>query len=85
MVAIKTGSIINGTDMQMIVPNYYVNIAENYGAPIYAVHRVDLHDQLKTLAIGEDGPGQPCTLHVRSMVVDYVSCTSTSRCPFNRF
>ena len=82
MVAIKTGSILNGSDMQMIVPNYYVNIEENYGFPIYSVHRVDLHDQLKALATGEDGAGQPCKLHVRATVVDYVSCTLTSRYPF---
>ncbi|ORY60950.1 FAD binding domain-containing protein [Pseudomassariella vexata] len=71
MVAIKTGSILNGMDMQMMVPNYYVHIQENYGSPIYSVHRVDLHDQLKTLATGENGPGQPCKLHVRATVVDY--------------
>lgn len=76
MVAIKTGSILNGTTMQMVVPNYYVNIEENYGVPIYSVHRVDLHDQLKALATGENGPGQPCELQVRATVVDYVSDVS---------
>lgn len=73
MVAIKTGSILNGSDMQMIVPDYYMNIEEKYGSPIYAVHRVDLHDQLYALATGEDGPGQPCKLHLRAKVVEYVS------------
>jgi len=77
MVAIKTGSILNGGDMSMVVPNYYVNIEENYGAPIYSVHRVDLHDQLKALATGDDGPGKPCKLHVRATAVDYVSCPPT--------
>lgn len=72
MVAIKTGSILNGSDMRMMVPNYYVNIQQNYGSPIYAVHRVDLHDQLKALATGEDGSGQPCKLHVCATVVAYV-------------
>jgi salicylate hydroxylase len=79
MVAIRTGSILSGANLQTIVPNYYVNIKENYGAPIYSVHRVDLHDQLKALATGEAGPGQPCKLHVRSTVKNYVSnITSTS-------
>lgn len=73
MVAIKTGSILHGGSMQMVVPNYYVNIKENYGAPIYSVHRIDLHDQLKELATAADGPGQACKLQVRSSVVDYVS------------
>jgi salicylate hydroxylase len=87
MVAIKTGSILNGSSMQMVVPNYYANIEENYGLPIYSVHRVDLHEQLKALATGDDGPGLPCKLHVRAKVVDYVSCTLTSRncsSPFGR-
>lgn len=73
MVAIKTGSILNGTTMQMVVPNYYVNIEENYGVPSYSVHRVDLHDQLKTIAVGKDGQGRPCELHIRATVVNYVS------------
>ncbi|EFX01526.1 salicylate hydroxylase [Grosmannia clavigera kw1407] len=76
MVGIKTGSILNGSNMQMVVPKYYENIENNYGFPIYSVHRVDLHDQLKSLAVGEAGPGQPCKLHVRAAVVDYVSCAS---------
>ncbi|KAL3961143.1 FAD binding domain-containing protein [Purpureocillium lilacinum] len=77
MVAIKTGSILNGGDMSMVVPNYYVNIEENYGAPIYSVHRVDLHDQLKALATGDDGPGKPCKLHVRATAVDYDAANAT--------
>ena len=85
MVAIKTGSILNGTSMEMVVPNYYANIEENYGLPIYSVHRVDLHDQLKALAIGENGPGLPCKLQVRAEVVDYVSYTSISPNSFHFF
>lgn len=79
MVAIKTGSMLNGSDMQMVVPNYYANIAETYGAPIYAVHRVDLHDQLLQLATAaaDAGPGEPCTLHVRAAVTEYVSQRSS--------
>ena len=79
MVAIKTGSILNGSTMQMMVPNYYANIEEKYGVPVYSVHRVDLHEQLKALAAGEDGPGLPCKLHIRAAVVDCVSCTLTSQ------
>lgn len=71
MVALKTGSIVNGSNMETIVPNYYANIKERFGSPVYSAHRVDLHDQLKVLATGDDGPGQPCKLHVRSTVVDY--------------
>lgn len=76
MVAIHTGSVLNGSDIQTVVPNYYANIEETYGCPIFSVHRVDLHDQLKALATGADGPGRPCKLHVRATAVDYVSCAS---------
>ena len=84
----KIASIINGTSMQTVVPNNYANIEEKYGLPIYSVHRVDLHDQLKALAISGDGPGLPCKLQVRAEVVDYVSYTLTSShssYSFNRF
>lgn len=82
MVAIKTARVLNGMDMETMVPDYFANIKEKYGSPIYAVHRVDLHNQLKALATGTDGPGQPCKLHVRATVVDYVSCTE-DRSPFS--
>ncbi|KAF2128248.1 hypothetical protein P153DRAFT_398091 [Dothidotthia symphoricarpi CBS 119687] len=36
MVAIKTGSILNGSSMQMVVPNYYANVEEEYSFPIYS-------------------------------------------------
>lgn len=78
MVAIKNRTILNGSDMQMVVPNYWVDIQENYGHPIYSAHRVDLHDQLKALATEEDGLGQPCELHVRAPVVEYVNNPSLS-------
>lgn len=35
-----------------------------------SAHRVRLHDALKEQALTEDGPGQPCELHLSSSVVD---------------
>lgn len=72
MVGIKRGQIINGVNMQVMVPNYYQNIEEHFGVPIYSVHRVDLHDQLKELATSKDGPGRPCELLTRAKVIKYV-------------
>lgn len=58
--------------MEVIIPNYFQNIEEKYGVPLYSVHRVDLHNQLKMLATQKDGLGYPADIHVRAKVVDYV-------------
>lgn len=73
MVAIRRGSLIDGTNMQVLVPNYYKDCESTWGLPMYAVHREDLHNQLRLLATREEGPGRPCDVRVRSKVVDYVS------------
>ena len=73
MVAIRKGSLIDGTNMQVLVPNYYKDCESTWGLPMYAVHREDLHNQLRLLATQKDGPGHPCDVQVRSKVVDYVS------------
>ncbi|ROV97046.1 hypothetical protein VSDG_04192 [Cytospora chrysosperma] len=71
MVAIRKGSLIDGTNMQVLVPNYYKDCESTWGLPMYAVHREDLHNQLRLLATREEGPGSPCDVRVRSKVVDY--------------
>lgn len=73
MVAIRKGSLIDGTNMEVLVPNYYKDCESTWGLPMYAVHRVDLHTQLRQLATQKEGPGRPCDVLVRSKVVDYVS------------
>ncbi|KKY30997.1 putative salicylate hydroxylase [Diaporthe ampelina] len=71
MVAIRKGSLVDGTNMEVLVPNYYKDCESTWGLPMYAVHRVDLHTQLRQLATEEEGPGRPCEVLVRSKVVDY--------------
>ena len=73
MVAIRNGSLIDGTNMQVLIPNYYKDCESTWGLPMYAVHRVDLHTQLRVLATQQEGPGRPCDLQVRSKAVEYVS------------
>lgn len=73
MVAIRKGSLIDGTNMQVLVPNYYKDCESKWGLPMYAVHREDLHNQLRLLATQKAGSGHPCDIQVRSKVVDYVS------------
>jgi salicylate hydroxylase len=48
------------------------SITETYGAPWFFAHRVDLHDELKTLATGSVGEGVPVVIHARSQVTKYV-------------
>lgn len=71
MVAIRKGSLIDGTSMKVVVPNYYKDCESTWGLPMYAVHREDLHAQLRLLATQEEGGGRPCEVRVRSKVVDY--------------
>ena len=73
MVAISTGSLLNGATMEVLMPNYLGNIEETYGVPLYSVHRVDLHNQLRKLATQQDGRGYPVKIQVRAKIVDYVS------------
>ncbi len=73
MVAIRKGSLIDGTNMQVLIPNYYKDCESTWGIPMYAVHREDLHTQLRLLATQKDGPGRPCNVQLRSKAVEYVS------------
>lgn len=44
-----------------------------FGGPLYFAHRVDLHESLKKLALGPEGPGKPVELNLGVHVVAYVS------------
>lgn len=72
MVSLRNTSLIDGTNMEVLVPSYYKDCESTWGLPMYTVHRVDLHTQLRQLATETEGPGQPCDVQVRSKVVEYV-------------
>ncbi|KAJ7702663.1 FAD/NAD(P)-binding domain-containing protein [Mycena rosella] len=40
-----------------------------YGMPWLMVHRVDLHNELKRMALGDGGEGPPATLYLNSRVI----------------
>ncbi|KAL2285285.1 hypothetical protein FJTKL_08235 [Diaporthe vaccinii] len=71
MVAIRKSSLLDGTNMEILIPNYYKDYESTWGVPMYAVHRVDLHTRLRQPATEKEGPGRPCDVHVRSKVVEY--------------
>ncbi|KAI9677249.1 MAG: hypothetical protein M1822_008198 [Bathelium mastoideum] len=71
MVVIRGLSMIDGTNMQTLIPTYYKDCESTWGLPMYAVHRVDLHTQLRRLATEAKGPGRPCDVRTLAKVVDY--------------
>ncbi|KAH6664859.1 salicylate hydroxylase [Halenospora varia] len=46
-------------------------VEERFGAPWYLAHRVDLHEELKRLAMAEEGVGKVPGVHLRKNVVKY--------------
>lgn len=76
---------IDGTSMQTIVSTPYDDYEAKWGHPIYSVHRIDLHTQLRHLATtagtDEDGgaKGRPCEVRVRAKVVDYREAAARGR------
>lgn len=71
MVALRGMSLIDGTNMQTLVPAYHKDCESTWGVPMYAVHRVDLHNQLRQLATQAKGPGRPCDVRTLAKVVGY--------------
>jgi 2-polyprenyl-6-methoxyphenol hydroxylase-like FAD-dependent oxidoreductase len=52
-------------DMDLTTPN------KRWQHPWLLIHRVALHDQLKKVATGDDGPGIPAKLHTSTKAVDF--------------
>lgn len=67
----QTMLIAHGDNLRPIFDISYREMEERYGAPFYFAHRVDLHDELKRLALGVDGPGRPAQLRLSTKVAGY--------------
>ena len=48
-------------------------ITKKFGAPWFLAHRVDLHEELKILAVGSQGAGTPAVVHLKCEVTKYAS------------
>jgi len=48
-------------------------VGKRFGQPFYFAHRVDLHEGIKELALGEKGVGRPAVVKLGQTVVSYVS------------
>jgi salicylate hydroxylase len=72
LITAKSSFRANGRTLETIMDVRLEGIEEQYGSPWFLAHRVDLHEELKRLAMG-DGVGIPAKMHLRSEVVRYVS------------
>lgn len=67
----KSGLWAMGDSLETFREADFTFYEEHFGAPWYLTHRVDLHAELKRLAIGK-GSGFPVTTHLNTEVVAYV-------------
>ncbi|KAF7528389.1 hypothetical protein G7054_g10167 [Neopestalotiopsis clavispora] len=54
---------------EVISQRSIADLESKYTYPWQMIHRVDLHEALKKLAVDDEGPGKPVSLHLRCKVV----------------
>ncbi|QDS68641.1 hypothetical protein FKW77_001718 [Venturia effusa] len=62
--------ILDGTSLSLIREENYRDCSELFGAPWYSLHRVDMHSELRRLAIEEKGEGTPVELFLERDILD---------------
>lgn len=68
----KSVSFISGDKLNPLQEIDLSNIENEYGSGYFYSHRVDLHNELRLLATGEEGVGKPAVIHNKCQVVGYV-------------
>ena len=64
---------VSGDKLEMMTNQQYPEIEEEFGSPSLTIHRVDLHQGLRSLAIDPDHTkGMPVKIRLGSKVVDVV-------------
>lgn len=66
-------SLQDGSTLEKLTWTPLDHIEKVYRSPWYLIHRVDLHEELKRLAVGREGAGAPIVLRTSSRVVGIVS------------
>ena len=69
--AVKTDrwSVVHGHDLEPMANVDLSSAEKKFGAPVWSVHRVDLHNELRRLATEETARGSPVQIHLASEVV----------------
>ena len=68
-VELDTWSVLRGNDLQSMTSVDLSSAKERFGAGVWAVHRVDLHNELLRLATTPTEPGHPIQINLASEVV----------------
>ncbi|KAH8691269.1 hypothetical protein BGW36DRAFT_419792 [Talaromyces proteolyticus] len=64
-----SGMALYNSNGDLIVDNHYYDMKDRYGSPWYLAHRVDLHNEIRSLAFGGEYNGLKPKLHLASKVV----------------
>lgn len=68
-VKIDTWNVVEGERLEHMAKVDLSSAEHTFGAPIWAVHRVDLHNELWRLATSEMEHGRPVRIHLASEVI----------------
>jgi salicylate hydroxylase len=69
--AVKTDmwSVVHGDSLEPVAKVDLSSAEHMFGAPVWAIHRVDLHNELRRLATSETELGCPVRIHLASEVI----------------
>ena len=62
-------SVVKGDTLEPVTKVDLSSAEKMFGAPVWSVHRVDLHNELYRLATSETEPGHPVQIHLASEVI----------------
>ncbi|KAI4745765.1 hypothetical protein E4T50_03868 [Aureobasidium sp. EXF-12298] len=68
-VEVTSWRVLRGDNQAQLISVDLSSARDKFGAGIWAVHRVDLHNELLRLALDADLPGCPIRLHLSSEVI----------------
>jgi salicylate hydroxylase len=73
MLKVSQSTSYDGVSLEELTYRDLSVMEDTYGSPWYLTHRVDCHNELKLLACGTEGPGEPAILETASKVASVVS------------
>ncbi len=62
-------SVLRGDTQELLAQVDFSSAEERFGSTVWAIHRVDLHNELLRLAVDKTGPGSPIQIHLASEVI----------------
>jgi salicylate hydroxylase len=62
-------NVVKGDSLDPVAKADFSSAEQMFGAPVWAIHRVDLHNELRRLATSETELGCPVKIHLASEVI----------------